>query len=46
MQCFSFIQRSSVPDSQVSPGYGASVQMASGHRLAHSYSHPSTISQQ
>lgn len=39
-------QRSSVPDSQVSPGYGGSVQMPSGHRLAHSYSHPSTLPQQ
>ncbi|XP_050453750.1 nuclear receptor coactivator 2-like isoform X3 [Cataglyphis hispanica] len=39
------LQRSSVPDSQISPGYGGSVQMPSGHRLAHSYSHPSTISQ-
>ncbi|XP_076378437.1 uncharacterized protein LOC117223279 isoform X8 [Megalopta genalis] len=40
------LQRSSVPDSQVSPGYGGSVQMpSSGHRLAHSYSHPSTLPQ-
>ncbi|XP_051158810.1 uncharacterized protein LOC127280078 isoform X8 [Leptopilina boulardi] len=39
------LQRSSVTDSQVSPGYGGSVQMPSGHRLAHSYSHPSTLSQ-
>lgn len=39
------LQRSSVPDSQVSPGYGGSVQMPSGHRLAHSYSHPSTLPQ-
>ncbi|XP_072762171.1 uncharacterized protein [Anoplolepis gracilipes] len=40
------LQRSSVPDSQISPGYGGSVQMTPGHRLAHSYSHPSTIPQQ
>ncbi|XP_020277820.1 nuclear receptor coactivator 1-like isoform X10 [Pseudomyrmex gracilis] len=39
------LQRSSVPDSQVSPGYGGSVQMATGHRLGHSYSHPSTMPQ-
>lgn len=43
---FFFVQRSSVPDSQISPGYGGSVQMASTHRLAHSYSHPSTMPQQ
>ncbi|XP_066596112.1 nuclear receptor coactivator 2 isoform X2 [Prorops nasuta] len=39
------LQRSSVPDSQVSPGYGGSVQMPSGHRLAHSYSHPAALPQ-
>ncbi|XP_008209567.1 nuclear receptor coactivator 2 isoform X3 [Nasonia vitripennis] len=40
------LQRSSVPDSQVSPSYGGSVQMPQGqHRLTHSYSHPSTLPQ-
>ncbi|XP_043275329.1 nuclear receptor coactivator 2-like isoform X12 [Venturia canescens] len=39
------LQRSNVPDSQVSPGYGGSVQMPSGHRLSHSYSHPATLPQ-
>lgn len=41
-----YLQRSNVPDSQVSPGYGGSVQMPSGHRLTHPYSHPSTMPQQ
>ncbi|XP_046466589.1 nuclear receptor coactivator 2 isoform X7 [Neodiprion pinetum] len=40
------LQRSSVSDSQVSPGYGGiSVQLPSTHRLTHSYSHPSTLPQ-
>ncbi|KAK0179922.1 hypothetical protein PV327_005620 [Microctonus hyperodae] len=39
------LQRSSVSDSQISPGYGGSVQLSTNHRLSHSYSHPSTINQ-
>ncbi|XP_063983449.1 dual specificity protein kinase splA isoform X10 [Diachasmimorpha longicaudata] len=39
------LQRSSVSDSQMSPGYGGSVQLSATHRLQHSYSHPATITQ-
>ncbi|XP_044595968.1 nuclear receptor coactivator 3 isoform X5 [Cotesia glomerata] len=39
------LQRTGVSDSQMSPGYGGSVQLSNSHRISHSYSHPSTINQ-
>ncbi|XP_008555472.1 nuclear receptor coactivator 3 isoform X4 [Microplitis demolitor] len=39
------LQRTGVSDSQMSPGYGGSVQLSNTHRISHSYSHPSTINQ-